>query len=370
MPHRHPGHPRARASLPIAVCAAAMAILQPCPAEERFNFRQLDTQDGLSGDSVYCMHQDSQGYLWLGTFSGLSRYDGSRVVVYKPVPGDPESLPSSLIFDIHEDSAGTLWIATDGGGLARYSRDSDSFRRYFHEADNPHSTGSDRMFAVADDPYGWIWVGTADAGVDRLDVVGGSFRHYRAGDGLPSDTVRTLLCDSEGVLWAGTTSGLARYDRTRDVFEPAPGPGGVTVRTLMEDKDGSLLIGTEGRGVHRLARGAAASRQVDLGRDTATLLVRAFARDLHGRVWVGTEDRGVLLVETGGAGVRSLRAAPGSPDSLGHDAVRSLLVDRSGLVWVGTRGGGASAYNPRSRVITKTASEEAFPPFEARQILE
>ncbi len=370
MPHRSPGYLRARASLPIAMYIAAVAILKPCLAEERFNFRQLDTQAGLSGDSVYCMHQDSQGYLWLGTFSGLSRYDGSRVVVYKPVPGDPESLPSSLIFDIHEDLAGTLWIATDGGGLARYSRDSDSFRRYSHDPGSPLSPGSDRMFAVADDPYGWIWVGTADAGIDRLDIAGGAFRHYRTGDGLPSDTVRSLLCDSEGVLWAGTTAGLARYDRARDTFEPVPGAGSVTVRAIMEDEDGSLLIGTEGRGVRRLARGAVSSRQVDLGQDSGTLLVRAFARDLHGRVWVGTEDRGVRMLDADGKRVRSLRAAPDSPDSLGHDAVRSLLVDRSGLVWVGTRGGGASTYNPRSRVITRMASEEGLPPFEARQILE
>jgi hypothetical protein len=137
---------------------------------ERFSFRHLNTDDGLSGDSVFCMLQDSLGYLWLGTFSGLSRYDGSRVIVYRPVPGDPESLPSSLIFDLHEDSTGTLWIASDGGGLARFSRIQAPSNAFPMIRQKPDSLGSDRVFSVTDDSL------RMDLGRDR-GFRSGSLRH-------------------------------------------------------------------------------------------------------------------------------------------------------------------------------------------------
>ncbi|PKL09470.1 MAG: hypothetical protein CVV51_03665, partial [Spirochaetae bacterium HGW-Spirochaetae-7] len=280
---------------------------------ERFSFRHLDTGDGLSGDSVYCMLQDRLGYLWLGTFSGLSRYDGARVVIYRPVPGDPESLPSSLIFDIHEDYAGTLWIATDGGGLARYSRDSDAFERFSHDQSIPGSLGSDRIFTVADDPYGWIWVGTADAGLDRFDSIRGVFAHYGMADGLPSDTIRTLLCDADGELWVGTTAGLARYDRMKDSFLAIGSTGKSTVRALMQDRDGNILVGTEGRGVFSFDPETGTTSAVALGAGSETLLVRAFAMENSGRVWVGTEDKGIRILDSGGTSSIEVRAAPAQP---------------------------------------------------------
>ena len=337
---------------------------------ERFSFRHLDTGNGLSGDSVYCMLQDRLGYLWLGTFSGLSRYDGARVVIYRPVPGDPESLPSSLIFDIHEDSAGTLWIATDGGGLARYSRDSDAFERFSHDQSLPGSLGSDRIFTVADDPYGWIWVGTADAGLDRFDSVRGVFTHYGTAEGLPSETIRALMCDADGELWVGTTAGIARYDRKTNTFMSIKSAGISTVRALMQEKDGNILVGTEGRGVFRFHPGTGTTSPVYLGAGSDTLLVRAFALDISGRVWVGTEDQGIRILDTAGHAAVEVRATPARPDGLSHDAVRTLLVDRSDLMWVGTRGGGAAVYNPRSRAVKRIALETGTPPMEMRQILE
>lgn len=359
----------ALATLVIALRAPLAAADQP-PRAERFSFRRLGTADGLPGDSVYCMLQDGSGYLWLGTFSGLARYDGSRIVVYRPVPGDPESLPSSLVFDIHEDSSGTLWIATDGGGLARYSRDSDAFKRFTHDADQANSLASDRIFAVADDTYGWIWVGTADAGLDRLDVVNGTFAHYGAASGLPSDTVRALLCDGDGGLWVGTTAGLARYDRDGDAFTAVASIGTVTVRALASDDDGAVLVGTEGKGAFRLDASSLGASPLMLGTGSGRLLVRALAKDDYGRIWAGLDDGGLRILDPGSGALASVRTDAESPGGLSHDAVRSLLVDRSGLVWVGTRGGGAAAYNPRSKAIARLAPEGGLPPFEIRQILE
>ena len=358
------------AGLPSVAGAAPPVRMESAREVERFSFRHLNTDDGLSGDSVFCMLQDSLGYLWLGTFSGLSRYDGSRVIVYRPVPGDPESLPSSLIFDLHEDSTGTLWIASDGGGLARFSRDSGSFKRYSHDPANPASLSSDRVFTVADDAYGWIWVGTADSGLNRFDMVNGTFKHYSLKEGLPSATIRSLLADSDGRLWVGTTAGLAWFDREKEIFIPVKSTGSTTIRVLVEETDGSLLVGTEGRGAYRLNRRSGSAVRLDLGQGSETLVIRAFVVDMDGRLWVGTDDRGLLVIDPATGSTSTVRAVPGKPESLSHNGVRALIVDRSGLVWVGTRGGGASAYNPRSRAIQRLEPQGTDHPAEMRQMLQ
>jgi len=315
------------------------------------------------------MLQDRLGYLWLGTFSGLSRYDGSRIVVYRPVPGDTESLPSSLVFDIHEDTAGTLWIATDGGGLARYSRDSDAFERFFHRHDDDTSLASDRVFAVADDPFGWVWVGTADTGIDRLDPERKTFRHYGPEAGLGTRTVRSLFCDDSGTLWAGTTGGLYRFDRDADRFSFVRGAGAATVRAIAARPAGGLVIGTEGKGAYLLAPGDDTLRPLELGPASSDLHIRALAFDGDGRLWAGTDDQGLRVREPTGS-VRILKATPGEARSIGHDAIRAIVVDRSGLVWVGTRGGGAAVHNPQARAIRLMEAGIELPPFEARQLLQ
>ena len=83
---------------------------------ENFRFTHLTMENGLSSNLAFCMQQDSKGFMWIGTLSGLNRYDGNDVTVYSPEVS-PGSITSSLIFSIYEDSKNRLWIGTDGGGL-------------------------------------------------------------------------------------------------------------------------------------------------------------------------------------------------------------------------------------------------------------
>ena len=75
---------------------------------------------------INCILQDRTGFLWLGTQSGLNRYDGYRFQVYHPDPADPASLPHDLVLALAEDPSGDLWIGTEGGGLARWRRSSEA----------------------------------------------------------------------------------------------------------------------------------------------------------------------------------------------------------------------------------------------------
>jgi ligand-binding sensor domain-containing protein len=81
------------------------------------NFKTLTVNDGLSQHDVSCVLQDSYGFVWIGTYDGLNRYDGFNVLNYAHKTNDTASLSSNRILCLFEDSKKRIWIGTDGGGL-------------------------------------------------------------------------------------------------------------------------------------------------------------------------------------------------------------------------------------------------------------
>src|SRR5689334_20571315 len=90
---------------------AVFCFAQP----ESFNFHHLTANDGLNDGVVRAIGQDKYGYIWIGTVSGLSRYNGYSVKIYQNVPGDPTSFPPRGIRSILGDAAGNLWVGCTRG---------------------------------------------------------------------------------------------------------------------------------------------------------------------------------------------------------------------------------------------------------------
>ncbi len=94
-----------------------------------FKVDNYTVSDGLANNSVYCIFQDYQGFLWVGTAGGLHKYDGYTFVVYKHNSRDSSSIPDNIIYMMYEDHRKRLWIGTSQG-LSRYLRERNSFRNY------------------------------------------------------------------------------------------------------------------------------------------------------------------------------------------------------------------------------------------------
>ena len=97
-------------------------------ASHDYMFKHLEVKDGLSNNQVNAIYKDSNGFMWFGTASGLNRYDGYSIKVYRSRQDDEKSLPDSYIEKIQEDAAGNLWLET-GAGYAIYNSVSDDFNR-------------------------------------------------------------------------------------------------------------------------------------------------------------------------------------------------------------------------------------------------
>ncbi len=316
------------------------------PGKRSYHFSYLTMDQGLSSNAVYCMLQDSSGYMWFGTFSGLNRYDGRSTQVFRPRIGDSGSLGSSVIFSLLEDRDGRLWVGTDGGGLSLFNRETLDFSSFRNDPDNPLSLSSNQVFALEEDHSGRLWIGTAGGGLCLYRGEGLFFILDQENSSLVSNRIRTLYCDKEGILWIGTEKGLSLYDTESGHFLSSDSVTGMPlldnlfIRDIKADALGNVWLGTE-KGLFLFNRKEGVLSSFSLPREVS---VRSISLDSMS-LWIGTERSGVLIYDFMKDSWDTLRST-GKDGSLSYDKIRSLYRDHNGLVWIATRGGGVNLYNP------------------------
>jgi len=283
----------------------------------------FSTADGLGSNRVESLLEDRQGRLWLGTWDGALNYrEGRRFTAV--ATGDHRF--GQRFTSLLEDREGRLWYATWSGGLSVFE---DDRRTTFTMEDG---LPNDQVLCLLEDRSGCLWAGF-NGGVCRYEKE--RFAHYR--DGLHGPMV--LLEDREERIWVGAWNGAHRWDGTR--FTAVEGLEDRTVTSIFEDADGGLWFGFRG-GVgysdgEKIERRFARPDEPDQGPETVRLEVQlgnveAVLKDRTGRIWIGT--RGGLL-RYDGERLTVFTAA----DGLGNNHVWALLEDREGRLWIGTAKG-------------------------------
>jgi len=337
---------RAAALLALLLSAAPAAALDPSTPLSQYG---LDAwQEGLPQNSVHAVLQSRDGYLWLGTYEGLVRFNGVSFVVHDT--GNTPALKSNSVWTLHEDRLGTLWAGTLGGGVVRAR--GGVFARYGEREGLP----SEYVWALAEDAAGVLWAGT-DRGLARFD--GTRFQAVALPGREAPPSVRSLLDDGAGGLWIGTSSeGLLRWRGgavTRvhpkegrapgAVYALAPAPGGVAGAFYGL----GLVEATDGGGV--TVRGVREGLPSDLA--------WSLHRDRNGALWIGTDGGGLARISK--RGVERLSVAGG----LAHPFVRSIGEDREGSVWIGTNGG---LNRLRDRKVVVYGEREGLPDGNVRSV--
>jgi len=346
---------------PAGPCLAAGEIATPQRWQNLIGteFQNYGQEQGLPPVLPTALAQDGDGFLWIGTQSGLIRWDGYRFRIYDATTdGAARGLPSGWIDVLHTDAAGVLWIGTEADGLARYDRNDD---RFIRTPVGPGRNPSRHIDAIADDGRGGIWVGT-DGGLYHLPrrAAPGAASGRDHGDAwsLPGDRIRALLLDREGRLWIGKDKGLVRRDPGSNA--PAPvtmageGADDIHVSTLFEDADGQVWIGTTLHGLYAFDPGDQTGRPFNGADSTGwtprTGHVSAITAAGEHEIWVAMHTAGVVAINTATHQIRRIRHDQLVPNSLAHDDVWAMLSDRAGSVWIGDVGG--LSYHPRDAGTT------------------
>lgn len=321
-----------------------------------------DRSQGLPQSSVLALAQDSGGFLWLATQTGVVRFDGQSFEVLdhtshptirdsyvEDLVGDGESglwlathdglvhlgqkgqrrygIEDGLVDDnlqtLHHDARGSLWIGS-AGGLSKL--EGENFTSFTTADGMAH----DSVWAIEDDPAGGLWIGT-EAGLSLL--ANQRFTHYPITTDARGSQVFDLLRDQEGTLWVASVAGISTLRGDRLVTPPeletlVQG----AAQSLFEDEDGTLWIGGEGGLVRRPASG---DRPVLYGLEDGLpdREIRSILRDHEGSLWIGTSSRGLARLRPGkfqGLGI---------PEGLVDDFIWSVFEDSSGVLWAGAHSG-------------------------------
>ena len=311
-------------ALLLAYSACAFA-LDPSLDVSQYAHTSWTVRAGFIKGTIFSVAQTPDGYLWLGTESGLYRFDGVLPVLWQP-PQD-EQLPDNFVHDLLVTRDGTLWIGTPKG-LA--SLKDGKLTQY------PEVAGH-RVGELLQDAEGTIWFGVRDSG--SLCTVRAAKTHCY-GAGSFGEDISALYEDRKGNLWAAAQTGLWRW--APGTPKHYPFPDGAQPNALLEDGNGTLLLTTRKsssfgnavnaglEGLKQLVDGKIRSYPLPViaGQFRPTQM----ARSRDGSLWIGTVQ-GLLHLHQGRIDKFSVS------DGLSSDIVTCFFEDREGDVWVGTQTG-------------------------------
>lgn len=312
------------------------------------SFDTLSIPDGLPSATARITVEGPDGTLWIGTNGGIASYDGRRIVSY----ADRGGALAATIWAAAVDRHGALWFGSDHGLL---SYDGERFRTFLR-ADG---LADDYVYALFPASDGALWLGSRGQGVTRctLEPGGllGSCRVFTTADGLANDSVRAIVEDRTGAVHFATRGGgLARFDgRGFTRLTVADGLPADDLYALLVSRDGSeLLVGsTAGVGVCPLPA-AHPCRLLRESNGLADNEVHSLLEDREGSFWIGSEGGLSRLVRKD---LWSYDEAEGLPDR----QVFALAPDEAGGIWAGTVDGlGHLTFGgdgePRSRIWRRT----------------
>jgi signal transduction histidine kinase/CheY-like chemotaxis protein/ligand-binding sensor domain-containing protein len=315
-------------------------------------FDRIGIKEGLSQGNVTCILQDSRGFMWFGTRSGLNRYDGYEFIVYKNEPGDSNTPSHNTITDILEDRNGFLWIGTAGGGLDVFDPRTETFSHYTQSDTGLVANYINKLF---EDKGGDLWIATEGGGLQVFDTYQRSFlQRYVHDDNDPSslsdNRVRSIYEDSRGNLWVGTDFGglnlldreTGKFTRQGDKSKDAPS-GHNRVWSILEDSNNKLWIGTYGGGLYLFDHASGTFRHVATNSSSSgPEYVRALGEDDQGQLWVCMENGGLTILNTQTEKFSHYSWDEVDQESLSDNSVWSVYRDQKGNMWVGTFAGGVN----------------------------
>jgi signal transduction histidine kinase/ligand-binding sensor domain-containing protein/DNA-binding response OmpR family regulator len=333
-------------------------------SQNTIKFEHLTTENGLSQSDVNTIFQDKDGFMWLGTHDGLNRYDGYNFKVFKPNSKNKESISSNLIWKIIDDKNGDLWIGTTGGGLSYFNRETETFINFKHDSKNDNSIKSNYITLLFRDSSNRLWVGTSE-GLDVIDlnkpIDSISVQHFNIYQNniepaSNRNNVNSIFEDSMQQIWIGKENGLSKLSRDKNgepYFQPMNNHINLpscNVKTITEDSYGNLILGTS-KGMFRFCPNDKSSEKIQLIHQGLFTII-ASNKD---QIWAGTNNGLFEFSNKLGENnipklVNTYKYDPKNPTySLSKNTIKSIYIDNSNIIWVGTNGGGINKFDTQRK---------------------
>lgn len=290
--------------------------------------RTWSAANGLPGNSITDILQDTTGYIYLGTYDGLVRFDGVEFVTYNRNLDEKYSFVSSRV--VFEDSRGALWNGSNDEGLYCLKTDG-TVSRYSTDEGLPNNS----IRAITEDKNGRIWIGTA-RGVAYIDefgkvVIPKGLEKF----GEENILVSSIYCDTAGRIWimSAKENGVYIYvNRDFEKFKGFQNFKNPVVTCIMQDKNSSFWMGVAPHYAVKINGDEEFVFNVGHGKQSGTS-VNCIFQDKKGNMWFSL-DTGVTVIHEGIYSYFDVN------NGLADDKVSKIIQDREGNIWFATDRGG------------------------------
>ena len=375
--------------------------------DRSLQFHLIDDSSGMSNNFVNDILQDSLGYIWVSTFDGLNRYDGTEFKKFKNhFSSEHHGLSNNFVKELKLLNQSELLIATDNGlnifnfkketfrvvnsqdglilnNVSAIDIDSDSnviiatyqggiqiadSNRFFEELPNLENLSSKEVSSMTIQNDSILWVGTFKDGLNKINLITkkvtalthGSHTHF------PSGIINKLYTDSQNNLWIGSREGLQLITNKGDTLNlnkshsPISGLSDNDIISLKDDQKGNLWIGTRNGGLNILEISSLVEQSKNLkikwflpktdGSSVYNRTVSAIMKDREDNMWLGTPT-GINYVNPNGETVTLIQRDQAKKNSISHNRIGAIITTKNNNIWIGTDGNGLDLYDPKKGVI-------------------
>jgi signal transduction histidine kinase/ligand-binding sensor domain-containing protein/DNA-binding response OmpR family regulator len=370
-------------------------------AAQQYPFSRLDISNGLSNNQVNCFYKDQNGFLWVGTMSGLNRYDGYGFTVFRHSSRDTNTLSDDQVFSIMEGPNDKLWIQNNSTDYNIFNPVTEKFQRssaaelkalgipaattvnilktkegdflfllnqqtiYKYLSSQKKAAllyrskpGALAITNIREDNNRKIWLVYSNGMMEQVDAATGMvLQHTTIAVGAFSSTVQQygLFIDNENELWLNVVAlnagkSVLRYNPAtgmhqyfgKDIGQPRLNSS--LVAGVQQDNNGNIWISTDHGGINIYTKKSNSIRYLTNDpNDTKSLSqnsITAVYKDNTGIIWLGTYKKGINYYHENIIKFPLYRHSPADKQSLSYDDVNRFVEDARGNIWIGTNGGG------------------------------
>lgn len=289
-------------------------------------WEEINTNDGLPGNSIRDIKLDSKGNLWVACYgSGVSKYNGSGWTTYNT---SNSGILSNNITCIEEDHEGDMWFGTRNG--ISFLADGTSWI-YFQDPDNVYDINT-----IKRDSHGWVWVGTDGQGYLCYD--GSNIYASYPSPQEELNVINTIEEDQSGNIWMGTDLGILIWDWSAWSWQSVQESlGSSRIWSLFCDSKGNMWIGARGGDFAGYSKNMTVY-PVPLFNGDLSSYIKDIFEDRNGDIWFATWFDG--LIRYNGVYCEAFKEYNGFPE----DDVQAIAGDKNGNIWAGTYSEGLAKY--------------------------
>ncbi len=341
---------------------AAAAVSQ----KKTDNFFRFTTEDGLSHGTVYSIYQDSENFLWFGTFNGLNRFDGLQFINFKP-DTSYYGYKKNSVRVVFEDSKNRLWVGTENNGLYFFDKQTESLIEFAIAENNLKKISNNSIRAIFEDINKNLWVGTGN-GLNKFLEKDNVFQtNFLFADSINNNLIINYICEYNSNIWVATNTGFYYSKYNTGKFSP-PKFGKnceflkeATVRQIHFSHEGVLWLACkEGTFTCLLQENENNEFEISqlntiISDNTWTLL-----NDKNDNHWLGTIGNGLqkIIVENNN---RNYNIINFNNNLIGSNIIRSAYQANDGSLWFGTRSKGVCRLNPETSLFSIISCDPANP---------